>query len=219
MDADLYFFRSPESLIDSSDEVNVVVVAHNYPERFKYLQIYGEFNVGWLQFSRTKTGLEALKWWADACLASTNSKLSSQVYGDQKYLDEFESRFSGIAIRRNLGENLAPWNLFGKSIQVVNGTRMVNNLPLHYFHFSGIRFLRFSAILGTSHYSYRNKSSWKKTIFDVYLSEVLNVCGKIQRESPIDTANTPLKLKIKALVFQDTRLYPFKKNRLKLESF
>jgi hypothetical protein len=218
LDADLYFFSSPESLINTSSDVNVVIVSHNYPERFNHLQVYGKFNVGWLQFSRTKTGLDALKWWTDACLVSTNSKLSSKVYGDQKYLDEFESRFSGTAIRRNLGENLAPWNLFGKSLQTVNATTIVNDLPLYYFHFSGIRFLRFSVILGTSHYSYRNKASWKKAIFDVYLLEVLNVCSKIQRESPRDTAYTPLKLKIKALIFSDIRFYPFKKNYLKLQS-
>lgn len=217
LDADLYFYKSPDPLINTSGKVNVVVVAHNYPERFNHLQIYGKYNVGWLQFSRTKIGLDALNWWADACLSSTSSKLSSKVYGDQKYLDEFECRFPGIEIRRNLGENLAPWNLFGKSLKVSNGLPMVNNLPLYYFHFSGIRFLRFSAILGTSHYSYRNKSSWKKAIFDVYLLEINNISRKIQRKSPVDTSDTPLKLKIKALVFSDLRFYPFKKNHSKLE--
>ena len=217
LDADLYFYASPEPLINTSGKVNVVVVAHNYPERFNHLQIYGKYNVGWLQFSRTKIGLDALNWWADACLSSTSSKLSSKVYGDQKYLDEFDSKFAGVEIRRNFGENLAPWNLFGKSIELREGLPIVNNQRLYYFHFSGVRFLRFSAILGTSHYSYRNKSSWKKAIFEAYFLEIHNIALKLQINSPADTSDTPLKLKIKALVFRDLRFYPIKNNHSKRE--
>ena len=211
LDADLYFYKSPDSLINNSDQVNVVVVAHNYPGRFKHLEIYGKYNVGWLQFSRTKTGLDALGWWANACLSSTSSTLSTRVYGDQKYLDELVSRFSGIEIRKNLGENLAPWNLFGKSIQIIDGQSMVDGEPLYYFHFSGIRFLRFSAILGTSHYSYRNSLTWKKCIYDPHLSEVSIICSKVHGSLPIDSVGTSLKLIIKALVFRDTRFYSLKK--------
>jgi hypothetical protein len=214
LDADLYFYKSPELLINSSDQVNVVVVAHNYPTRFKHLEVYGKFNVGWLQFSGTQAGLDALNWWSEACLTSTSSELSRKVYGDQKYLDELVSRFSGIEIRRNFGENLAPWNLFGKSIQVINGESMVNNYPLFYFHFSGIRFLRFSVILGTSHYSYRNRYSWKKGIYEPYISEVSNICSKIHGSLPNDFAGTPLKMIVKALVYRDLRFHSFRKNYL-----
>jgi hypothetical protein len=213
LDADLYFFRSPLEIINQTTNMSIVIVGHHYPERFRKLEAFGKYNVGWVQFTSTENSLRALEWWSEACLNSTSSRPTKEVYGDQKYLDQFEIRFKGVEARENLGENLAPWNLVGKKVKKIDGVLRVDNQDLYYFHFSGLRLLRHSVIHGTSHYSYRNRSSWKKHIFKRYEKDIYRLSTRIFGVPPFDNRQTPFKLQLKAFLYRDLSINLFKKNR------
>jgi hypothetical protein len=63
-------------------------------------------------------------------------------YGDQKYLENWPKRFDGVVVLKHKGANLAPWNVEDYSISLRNGQVMVDNDPVIFYHFSGLRQVR-----------------------------------------------------------------------------
>ena len=67
IDADLYFYSDPRTLIDEFHGASVSLTAHRFPE-FRRAEDTGVFNVGWLSFRRDADGLACLRWWRRSCL-------------------------------------------------------------------------------------------------------------------------------------------------------
>ena len=57
-------------------------------------------------------------------------------FGDQKYLDDWTTRFSGIHVLRHLGGGVAPWNV--RKYQITRGPR-VNDSPVVFYHFHNLK--------------------------------------------------------------------------------
>ena len=55
--------------------------------------------------------------------------------GDQKYLDYWESQYSGVIIDKNLGAGVAPWNYEDMEFSIKDGRIFANNLPVIFYHF------------------------------------------------------------------------------------
>lgn len=207
VDADLFFFADPAELVDLQPTTSVVLVNHNFPEGFEHLIKYGSFNVGWMQFNKNIPGRQILEWWSNKCLESTASDLESNIYGDQKYLDEVPAMFPGVVTRNSLGENLAPWNLRGRSLTSSGSTKFVNGEKLFYFHFSGLRLLKHGVILGLSHYSYINSHRFRQLIFIPYLKALRSSSDLINPKFRFDQRKTSVKILVKSIILFDFSLY------------
>jgi hypothetical protein len=114
-------------------------VPHRFPAASVGREKYGKYNVGWLTFRRDAQGLACLAWWRDRCLEWCYDRLEGDRFGDQKYLDQFETLFSGVLVLDDAGVNLAPWNLANHQLHEQDGRLVVDQRPLIFFHFHQFR--------------------------------------------------------------------------------
>jgi hypothetical protein len=142
LDADLLFFANPEPLFEELGDDSVLVIPHRFPRHLRHHEINGIFNVQFLTFRRDANGLACLNWWHDRCIEWCYFRLEATRFADQKYLDEWPSRFSGVHILRHKGGGLAPWNMSGYAIRQVGGAIFVDEDPLIFFHFHKVRIAR-----------------------------------------------------------------------------
>lgn len=139
LDADLFFFSDPQPIFDEFGDGSILIHGHRYsPEHAHYAETSGIFNVGLLAFRRDKSGLECLWWWRERCNAWCYARFEDGKYGDQKYLDDWPVRFSGVIVLQHPGAGLAPWNI--SQYQIESDEKiLVNGYPLIFFHFHALK--------------------------------------------------------------------------------
>jgi len=99
----------------------------------------GFFNVGFLLFRRTGETLACLRHWRDQCLEWCFDRIEPGRFGDQKYLEEWPTRYAGVTILQHAGAGLAPWNVTRYRIRYEQGRVWVNGDPLLFYHFARLR--------------------------------------------------------------------------------
>jgi len=174
IDADLFFFDSPERCILALDEKdNVFLTSHNFARKNLDLRIYGEFNTGFIAFRRSKDGIKVASWWLERCLEWCKDVVENGKFADQKYLENFSSIVPGVKVSQDFGLNLGPWGLNSlKQITSRNGSIYVNSELLFAFHFSGLQFNGVFAILGLTSYQHRVSKTVYELIYVPYLRSI-----------------------------------------------
>ena len=111
LDADLYFFSNPKPLIDELGDKSVSIIEHRYTPKYDHSEISGKYCVQFMTFKNNKQGLEVLNWWRDRCIEWCYSIPEDGKFGDQKYLDDWTTRFECVKELQNIGGGVAPWNI------------------------------------------------------------------------------------------------------------
>lgn len=139
LDADLFFFSDPAPIYEEIADHSIAIIPHRFPTGFRHLEDSGIYNVGWLSFRRDRDGLACLHWWRDQCLEWCYDRKENGRFADQKYLDDWPSRFENVVVLRHKGANLAPWNLANYVVAVDHTVISVDDEPLIFYHFQGFR--------------------------------------------------------------------------------
>lgn len=137
LDSDIYFFDDPQILLDEfrSSGSDVMITEHNYSSQYDQTVTSGRFNVQFMTFKSTAKGKEILKWWTDRCEETTGFNIEKGICGDQKYLDDWPQRFTGVYVLKNIGGGVAPWNV--QQYEISPGP-MVNGVPVVFYHFHSL---------------------------------------------------------------------------------
>lgn len=142
LDADLFFCSTPDPIMDELGTNSVLIHEHRFSPEQAFLQKYGKYNVGLLCFRHDTNGLEVLKWWSERCIEWCYARLENGKYGDQLYLDTWPETFDGVAVLKNIGAGMAPWNHIQYTIsQDETGNIFVNDVPLVFYHFHSLTFV------------------------------------------------------------------------------
>ena len=111
-DCDTCFFRTPYILLDSLGDGDVLLTPHWRPlepdgssRGFRINFLDGLFNAGCVAANRK--GVDALDWWARACLYACEKDYERGLFHDQRYLDLLPIYFPNTTICRHQGFNLA----------------------------------------------------------------------------------------------------------------
>ena len=139
LDADLFLFSSPEPLFAEMGERSILILEHRFAPRFAHFAESGKYNVEWLSFRRDDNALSCLRWWRERCIEWCYDRLEDGRYGDQKYLDDWPTRFNGVHVLRNIGAGVAPWNFETYRVESRGGQVLVDGMPLVFYHFHGLR--------------------------------------------------------------------------------
>lgn len=145
LDADIYFFSSPAPLVEELRDNAVIITEHRFTPAYDRTETSGRYNVQFLTFRNNEAGLKVLKWWRAACIESCELNAELKKCGDQKYLDDWMTRFDKVHILDNLGGGLAPWNVQQYRITEANdklvGTEISTGktFEIVFYHFQGLK--------------------------------------------------------------------------------
>lgn len=141
LDSDLFFFADPTVLIDEMGDDDVLITEHRYSPQYDQTATSGKYCVQFVTFKNNANGLHLLKWWRNACLEWCYAKLEDGKFGDQKYLDDWPTRFKGVHVLQHLGGGVAPWNMqqyeFCRVNNSIEGKELFTGktFPVVFFHF------------------------------------------------------------------------------------
>lgn len=149
VDADLFFYQDPKILIDEMNGKSILLTEHRYPPHFNRSASSGIYCVQFITFFNNEDGLKALKWWRDACIDWCYNRYEDGKFGDQKYLDDWTTRFKGVHVLQHLGGGLAAWNveqyelIFRKENIILFQERLTGKkFEAVFFHFHHVRFFK-----------------------------------------------------------------------------
>lgn len=132
LDADLFFFSDPKVVHNEIGEKSIGITPHRFPPAKLHMVRNGKFNVGWVSAKNTKAGRDCISKWAAQCREWCFNRNEGDRFGDQRYLDTWESDYTGeVCAISNIGVNLAPWNISQYSVS--QGPR-VDGAPVVCYH-------------------------------------------------------------------------------------
>jgi len=114
LDADLYFYDTPQLLFCEFDQSGkqVLITEHAYAPEYDQTAVSGRFCVQFLTFRKTPGSLRVLGWWQEKCLEWCFARYEEGKFGDQKYLDCWPDLFGDVVhVLRQTDKTLAPWNV------------------------------------------------------------------------------------------------------------
>lgn len=137
LDADLFFFADPAPIYNEFSGHSIAIIPHRFPPNLRSHEQHGIYNVGYLSFKRNQRASTCLRWWRDKCIEWCYDRVENNRYADQKYLDDWPTRFPGVVEIRHKGANLAPWNISNYTLRKSTDGVHVDDDPLIFFHFHG----------------------------------------------------------------------------------
>ncbi|HUP59020.1 MAG TPA: hypothetical protein VNA69_01225 [Thermoanaerobaculia bacterium] len=145
LDADLWFFGGIDALRQELGGGSIGIIAHRFPPRIAHMSRWGIYNVGLVMFRNDARGRAVLEWWRARCIEWCYDRIEANRFADQKYLDRWPSQFEGVVVIAHKGANVAPWNAENHELRDGGGRILVDDAPLLFYHFHGLR--RWSASL------------------------------------------------------------------------
>jgi hypothetical protein len=215
LDADMYFYQNPKVLFEEMGSKAVLLTEHRFPPGFNRSELAGKFCVQFITFKNTDQGCRALYWWRDRCLEWCYNRYEDGRFGDQKYLDDWETRFESVHVLKHLGGGLAPWN--AEQYRVVSRTG--NHIRLSekstgkifeavFYHFHHVRFFKGDLVdLG---WRYPGKSIIIQ-LYAPYILELNQAESEIKRMDPDFEIPAPEFALIKNDGLKDTLKFWYKK--------
>ena len=112
LDADMWFRKNPVQIFHEFEASGkkVLITDHGYAPEHDQSATSGQYCVQFMTF--TRDGSETVrKWWEDRCIEWCFSRFEDGKFGDQKYLDDWPTRFANsVHVLSNRELTLAPWN-------------------------------------------------------------------------------------------------------------
>ncbi len=148
LDADLFFYSNPSSLIEQMENNSVQITSHRYTPRYDQSKKSGTYCVQFVTFKNDEAGLTVLNWWREKCIDWCYNRHEDGKFGDQKYLDDWTSRFEGVHDLEHLGGGIAPWNIQQYLFNNRNGEFSIQEIktgklyPVVFYHFHQLKLLR-----------------------------------------------------------------------------
>jgi hypothetical protein len=144
LDNDLFFFNDPAVLYDGFNDASVLISPHRISRLARLtgvdVNIVGKFNAGWLAVRNDEEARKVLSWWRLKCLEWCARIPEDGKFGEQKYLDYFQTVSKSVAIVQHLGANVAPWNMNGLQFGCdADDVVKVDGHPLIFFHFHALK--------------------------------------------------------------------------------
>jgi hypothetical protein len=175
VDADIKFFANPEIVFDAIADAPVAITPHNFVPAMRSLERSGVFNGGWSAFRRTPEGQLCLKWWLERSLEWCYDRVDEDRYANQAYMNRFPEIAPAAKILRGKGFNCAPWNIGNYKVTERDGRIWVDNEPLVFFHFHGLR--RHFGFFQMQHRGYGAPVSWlmRNRLYRPYIVELLEM--------------------------------------------
>jgi len=179
IDSDLYFFSDPAPLLSEMGNKSVSIIEHRYTPEYDQTTIAGKYCVQFMTFKNNASALEVLNWWRSACIDWCYSRYEDGKFGDQKYLDDWMTRFSCVHEIQHQGAGVAPWNvgryqffLDGDGVNKLIELETRREFSVIFYHFHGLKVLN-RHFIQLSPALYDLSDTVKRFIYYPYLKQLL----------------------------------------------
>ena len=185
LDADLYFYSSPNPLWEGIKNQSVLLHEHRFAPGQAALMQYGKYNAGMLGFRTDPTGLEVLQWWRQRCLEWCHARLENGKFGDQLYLDQLPFKFERIGVSDNIGVGVAPWNHIQYEFSFdVSGNGLVNDTKMVFYHFHSLAFVEPEVIIPSKHITNPLAEDLIRVCFLPYINDLFRIQFQLRSHAP-----------------------------------
>ena len=133
LEADSLFFSDPQVLFDEMGDCPGTLVPHNFSAEFDNQATAGRFCVQFNAFRNNVAGRSLLAYWRESCFKYDKS--APTVYPGQTSLDDWPIRFPEVCVITHPGAGVAPWNVRGYALGVVDSVPHVDGRPVVFYHF------------------------------------------------------------------------------------
>jgi hypothetical protein len=196
IDSDIFFFNNPGLILDELGDNSILITEHNYTPEYDKTDASGKYCVQFTYFRSDTNGIEALEWWRLKCRDWCYSKYEDGKFGDQKYLDDWVTRFNKVFVPNHIGCGTAPWNIQQYEVSFEDGTFFIQDKitklkqPLVFYHFHQLK----------KHTEYQDKISWffgnypinksaRELLYTKYLNELTKNDIEIKKYVNLSTDN------------------------------
>ena len=179
VDADLYFYADPKQIFQEIRDYSIAIIEHHYAPQYKKMEICGKYNVGWLSFRRDENGFACLDWWRDRCNEWCYKRCEDGKFADQKYLDDWPTRFKNVGVIQHKGANLASWNIENYKVSKRSNKVWIDEQELIFFHFHAFKQLT-KTIYGPGYHQTKANRLIRNNIYEQYLRVYVNVCNELK---------------------------------------
>jgi len=157
LDPDVYVFSDFDSIYNNLKNYSICLTPHVlYPE-MDYSGFWpqgaflasGIYNLGFIALRASENTNKFLNWWSKNLQDSCYNDRSDGLFTDQKWIDFCPVFFPDMIILRELGLNVALWNIHERMISLIDGKYYINkrlekdnviNNQLNFIHFSNFNF-------------------------------------------------------------------------------
>lgn len=240
IDSDMIFFSDPSVLVDEiiANNASIGLVEHRFPKGISQklnLKYSGRFCVQFNTFMNDEYGRTALDWWIEKCIDCCTSQALGEVYGDQKYLDDWTERFKRVHVIVHAGAGVAPWNVSDYTFKNNEGEHIIAtyqhkiDTEIIFYHYQALRLLGDKE----AHLNvYNQQGCMDDKLIDIlylsYIAELYKIREKLRinydihfKEDPIKTGERRLFKGVRETIvyFEDVLVYLLRnrKNRIRID--
>lgn len=175
MDADLFFYSSPENIFNALNSYSIIITPHKFSIELKNREKYGLYNVSFQLFKNDETGIACLTKWKNECIDWCKDEFDEikNRFADQKYLDNWQNIFSNkLLILDGSDTGLAIWNINNYDLKIKNDTLFSNNNKVIFYHFHNFKSITKNIILN-GFFNYQvNRNKVTDIIYNNYWKEL-----------------------------------------------
>lgn len=179
LEADSYFFDSPQVLLTEIGAGSVSLVPHHYLPRYDQTEESGVYCVQFNLFRDDACAREVLDSWIAACLRY--DRRHPRDFPGQKCMDDWPKRWPCVHVVQHIGAGVAPWNVSRYRIGLRDGHPTVDGRNVVFYHFQDLSFMDQGGFFMTS---YALPPGAVEHVYRPYLEEVLDVVRQVHRTFP-----------------------------------
>jgi hypothetical protein len=194
----MYFYSNPVVLFQEIEDsgCDVGIIEHRLSDNFenrRIMKLSGKFCIEFNTFYATDNGMMILNWWCDRCFELCTVMQDGIHFGDQKYLDDWETRFKGVHVLQHKGAGVAPWNIARYRIVSKEGDNIKikfddkKTYDLVFYHFQAMKYLEGDEVdVGINLYPGRAQVILYQGLYKDYLSEIETIRAELKTKYTID---------------------------------
>ncbi|MGI4021973.1 MAG: hypothetical protein ACRYFA_10740 [Janthinobacterium lividum] len=168
LDCDIKVYNSFSIADDLLNEYDILISPHfispipadGYLLDEKSFFNSGFFNSGFFAFNRSPEAIAFLEWWNEKLKTQCIIDFCQGLFADQIWLNLVPHYFKKVKIIKDLGYNVAYWNLHERFLTNQNNEYWINEkFPLVFFHYSGFNVNEIQVLSKfQNRYTFENKS-------------------------------------------------------------
>lgn len=213
MDADLFFYSTPEHIFSKLNQYSIIITPHKFSKELKDREKYGLYNVSFQLFKNNEVGIACLTNWKNECIDWCMDEFDEKNnrFADQKYLDSWKDDYDkDLLILDGPNTGLAIWNINNYDLKINNNIFISNNENVIFYHFHNFKSINKKIILNGFFNYHVNRNKVIDIVYNNYWFELNSAIEyfKLNIDNSVRVKQTSLLSKL----LNDCTFYYFKLN-------